>query len=273
MADAVKFAPISEGSMLYMGGYTGPFDLAIIALLIGMVLISLLWQENYGQEDENSDNAGMIENLSLSLNLLRTDANMLLLAVIVSCFEGSMFAFVFNWTPALDSKVVPPPHGVIFAIFMMACMCGASVATIVGNSYNPSLRLMVTFMIGIGSFAIMGSVAGNETMLRTCFCSFLLFEFCCGLYFPSVGVLKSEIVPEKVRTTMYNIYRIPLNAVVVGLLLSNISMIKCFIFCAMLLSAALVAVMSIWASQRSADNQTETSSLTASQSEMRTKQV
>merc|ERR550537_2095858 len=103
-----------------------------------MILIALLWQENYGSED-NSDTGSMMDDIADALKLLRTDRNILLLAVIVSCFEGSMFAFVFNWTPALDSKVVPPPHGVIFAIFMMACMCGASVATIVGNSYKPSL--------------------------------------------------------------------------------------------------------------------------------------
>merc|ERR1719272_1760269 len=207
-----------------------------------MILIAALWEENYGSTGEG-ESAGMLENLSVSIKLLRTDSRMVLMAVVVSCFEGSMFAFVFNWTPALDSKVVPPPHGVIFALFMMACMCGASVATMMGNTIKPSMRLMVTFSIGIGSFAVMASVAGNANMLRTCFVAFLIFEFCCGLYFPSIGVLKSEVVPENVRTTMYNIYRIPLNAVVVVLLLSNISMIQCFIFCAVLLTAALVATM------------------------------
>lgn len=243
VADAFTFQPISEGSSFYIGGYTGPFDLAIIALIIGMILITLLWEENYGSEE--AGNGGMMENLNIAFKLLRTDVNMVLLAVIVSCFEGSMFAFVFNWTPALDSKEIPPPHGVIFAIFMMACMCGASVATIVGNALKPSMRLMTTFTIGIGSFAIMASAAGNGSLLMTCFVAFLIFEFCCGLYFPSIGVLKSEVVPENVRTTMYNIYRIPLNAVVVGLLLSNISMIKCFIFCAVLLTVALLSTMSI----------------------------
>merc|ERR1740130_1976945 len=88
-------------------------------------------------------------------------------------------------------------------------------------------------------------VAGSQQYLMHCFAAFLLFEFSVGLYFPSVGVLKSDIVPENVRATMYNIYRIPLNAVVVGLLLSNISMIKCFTLCAALLTGALVAVVGI----------------------------
>jgi len=243
-ADSFTFEPYSQGSSFYVGGYTCPFDLAIVALIIGMILIAVLWEENYGST-EDGDSVGMLENLSVSLKLLRTDMRMVLVAIIVSCFEGSMFAFVFNWTPALDSKVVPPPHGVIFAIFMMACMCGASVATIVGDALKPSLRLMATFTIGIGSFGIMSLVAGNGNLM-TCFMAFCVFEFSVGLYFPSIGVLKSEVVPENIRTTMYNIYRIPLNAVVVGLLLGNISMIRCFIFCAVLLTFAFVSMLTLY---------------------------
>lgn len=241
VADAFPFHPISEGSIFYMGGYTGPFDLAILALTIGMILIALLWHENYGSGD-SSEAGSMMDNISDAVKLLRNDRNILLMAVIVSCFEGSMFAFVFNWTPALDSKTVPPPHGIIFALFMMACMCGASVATIVGNAIKPNLRLMATFAVAVSSFAMMGLAAGEQGSLKLCFMAFLIFEFCCGLYFPTIGVLKSEVVPEHVRTTMYNFYRIPLNAVVVGLLLSNISMIRVFILCGVLLSCALASM-------------------------------
>merc|ERR1719181_2575477 len=114
----------------------------------------------------------------------------------------------------------------------------------------PNLRLMATFAVAVSSFAMMGLAAGEQGSLKLCFMAFLIFEFCCGLYFPTIGVLKSEVVPEHVRTTMYNFYRIPLNAVVVGLLLSNISMIRCFTLCAALLMASLFAVLSIWAAPR-----------------------
>jgi len=244
IADAVTFAPISEGSQFWVGGYTGPFDLAIGCLLIGMGLIAVLWEENYGS-DENAEASGVVENFSKAVKLIRTDRNMLLMGVAVSCFEGSMFAFVFNWTPALNSKEVPPPHGVIFALFMMACMCGASVTTILNNTMKPSSRLLVTFSIGIASFLVMALVAGSQNLLRTCFLAFMVFEFCCGLYFPSIGVMKSDVVPEHVRGTMYNLYRVPLNAVVVCLLLTNISMVQCFMLCASLMSAGLLSVMAI----------------------------
>lgn len=37
---------------------------------------------------------------------------------------------------------------------------------------------------------------------EACFLSFLLFEFCVGIYFPSVGTLKSELVEERMRATV-----------------------------------------------------------------------
>jgi len=242
-ADSFTFAPISEGSSFYMGGYTAPFDMAIICLIIGSILITFLWEENYGSVGRAGE-GGVVENLSVAFKLIRSDKNMLLMAVVVSCFEGSMFAFVFNWTPALNSTAVPPPHGVIFALFMMACMCGSSVATLLGNSLKADVRLMATLCIAISSFVVMALAAGRES-IATCFAAFLVFEFCCGLYFPAVGVMKSDVVPEHVRATMYNIYRVPLNAVVVGLLLSDISMIKVFMSCAALLGVALVSIIGI----------------------------
>merc|ERR1740121_175078 len=122
VADGFAFQPISEDSSFYIGGYTAPFDLAILCLLVGLVLIVLQWEENYGSKDA-VDSTGLIENMTTASKMLLTDFRVLILGVIVSSFEGSMFAFVFIWTPALASERTPPPHGVIFALFMMACMC------------------------------------------------------------------------------------------------------------------------------------------------------
>ena len=38
-------------------------------------------------------------------------------------------------------------------------------------------------------------VAGPQKVPQVCFLSFLVFEFCVGVYFPSIGTLKSELVP------------------------------------------------------------------------------
>merc|ERR1719321_194386 len=77
VADSVPFAPISAGSNIYMGGYCGPFDMAIICLCIGMGLIATLWEENYGS-DQSINSSGIVENLTTAGQLLMRDRNMLL---------------------------------------------------------------------------------------------------------------------------------------------------------------------------------------------------
>lgn len=38
---------------------------------------------------------------------------------------------------------------------------------------------------------------------------FLIFETCVGSYYPSIGSMRSIIVPEKIRSTIMNFYRVP----------------------------------------------------------------
>merc|ERR1719361_248213 len=124
----------------------------------------------------------------------------------------------------------------------MACMSGAAISTMTDGVIKPNTRLALAFGTGALALSTAASSSGN---LKLSFASFLVFEFCVGVYFPSIGILKSEVVPEHVRGTMYNIYRVPLNAVVVGLLLSHISMLQCFLLCATLLSVALLSVLGV----------------------------
>lgn len=41
--------------------------------------------------------------------------------------------------------------------------------------------------------------------------AFLLFELTVGMFYPSYGSIKSQNIPEEVRSGVMNIFRIPLN--------------------------------------------------------------
>lgn len=235
-ADMFSFQSYSKDSMFHTGGALVPFDISIAFLIVGLVLIGVIWEENFG--DSEQGNSGQTFNsIGETARLFFANKRFVCLSILVACFEGSMYAFVFNWTPALASKEVPPPFGIIFALFMMACMSGASASTLTSEYLSPQQRLMSVCCLSSISFVI----ASTTTSIQACFAAFLLFEFCVGAYFPSIGVVKSEIVPEAIRGTMYNIFRAPLNAVVVALLLSHISWTTCFHICAGLLAAATLA--------------------------------
>lgn len=44
--------------------------------------------------------------------------------------------------------------------------------------------------------------------------AFCVFEFCVGLFWPSMMKMRSQHVPEEMRATIINFFRIPLNAFV-----------------------------------------------------------
>ena len=49
--------------------------------------------------------------------------------------------------------------------------------------------------------------------------AFLVFEVCVGMYFPSIGTLRSRYIPESHRSVIVNIFGIPLNLIVVAVFL------------------------------------------------------
>jgi len=239
--DGFEFRPVYQDSVIHVGGALGPFDLSIACLVFGAMLIALLWKENYGQEDSTNpfdERQSLAENAKEAVKLLRGDPRLCTLGLSVACFEGCMYAFVLNWTPALRSEVVPPPCGLIMALFSMVCMCGASVSTLTAKTVQPTLRLLIVLGVGACAMALIAAVC-SRGMLRLCFAGFCVFELCVGVYFPSMGMLKSQLVPERVRGTMYNFFRIPLNIVVVGLLLTDLSIVHVFAASVVFLAAGL----------------------------------
>merc|ERR1719510_1121666 len=78
----------------------------------------------------------------------------------------------------------------------------------------------------------------QDVMIR--FFAFLVFEMAVGLYFPMIGTLEGDIVPEDMRSTIYNIYRFPLNVAVLLPLLLNFSITTTFVVTTSILVNALV---------------------------------
>ena len=135
-------------------GPVAPFDAAACFLAIGMAIIMSSWSENYGDPSESKDlmaqfkvaakaiASGTINSFIIRLqknemcteltflsNIVHSDEKIALLGAIQSLFEGSMYTFVFLWTPALSPNEEDIPHGFIFATFMLSSMLGSSIAS------------------------------------------------------------------------------------------------------------------------------------------------
>ncbi|KAM3723812.1 Molybdate-anion transporter [Dirofilaria immitis] len=55
------------------------------------------------------------------------------------------------------------------------------------------------------------------------FMAFVFFEICVGIFWPSIGFMRGIYIPEATRATIMNFCRVPLNAVVITILLQNLS--------------------------------------------------
>jgi len=216
-----------------------------MALILCGVLAVTLWEENYGKSDENDDSSKKSSAsgaLKTAFHATIRSPDILSCGIISSLFEGSMYIFVFMWTPALTVLAKAEmgesfdglPFGVIFSTFMVSCMAGSSVFSIAMESMKPEQLAVPVFGVATCAFGIIVF----STHATTTFLAMNLFEMCVGLYFPSMGTMKGMIVPEDKRAAIYNLFRIPLNLIVLFSLLTDLSPKTSFMLCGTMMAVA-----------------------------------
>ena len=117
---------------------------------------------------------------------------------------------------------------------MVACMAGSTLYGILVKRMPAEELLLKVF--GVSAIALGLPVLFSST--HVVYLGFLVFEVTVGIYFPAMYTLKSKLVPEEARASIYNIFRVPLNFIVLGVLLSDISTTSAFMCCAVLLGVA-----------------------------------
>ena len=219
-------------------GPVAPFDLSLILLVIGTTIIAFTWTENTGDASIN-----LAQTLSHAFARLRQDTKIAYLGIIQSFFEGSMYVFVFMWTPALSSTSRSPIyHGWVFASFMISVLIGSSLFQyLLSMSMRVERVALYMFVIAAASL-LLPAFTENHTVRLASFC---VFEACVGMFWPSLGFMRSRYVPEEVRATVMNIFRIPLNMIVV-LVLVNIDRLEQFHVFLLCFTCMLPAVFCQW---------------------------
>ncbi|EFA75523.1 hypothetical protein PPL_11027 [Heterostelium album PN500] len=220
-------------------GFVSPFMWALGLLVICTVLIITSWNENYGNSSVSLEHT-----FRSSFQYLMNDRSIIKLGFIQSLFEASMYTFVFMWTPTLQesgSQVGELPFGLIFATFMVCIMIGSSIFNMISKQASMTTERLACWIFGcaIGCMSIPYLFPTQSLLI---YISFLVFEICCGLYFPTIGTLRSKYIPESARTSIMNYFRVPLNFMVVVVLsnISSISTTNIFLVCTLWLSIALV---------------------------------
>ena len=255
----VKKIELAENDMtFYSGEDITPFDLSAFTVILCALSILCLWKENYGlqkspaiqKEKEGllgNDNAYNCEvgaaekdatashqpahssstfrNCRKAAHAILYDRKTFLCGLISCSFEAGMYIFVILWTPALtytakDGSEESPPCGLIFSTFMLCCMIGAQSYSVVSHQLESVRDKCLTAVLVVAGVSLSTPLWTKDISIR--FFAFLIFEISVGFYFPAIGTLKSIFVEDSVRATVYNIFRIPLNAIVASILLAKL---------------------------------------------------
>lgn len=207
-------------------GPTGPFELSIGFLAAGAFLASFLWKENVAEKKSSSDGELTIKD---AVNVVKNDPKIMLVGGVQSLFEAAMYIFVLQWPPAISgviSKVfggAVTPYGKVFSCFMACCLLGS---TIFGQmvKMGVSTEVFTSVMLSIATLSMglaawVSSSSAFTMPFAALVAAFFAFEGCVGMYFPSIGTLRSKYVPDSHRTVIMNLFGIPLNALVVSVFL------------------------------------------------------
>ncbi|OCH86467.1 DUF791-domain-containing protein [Obba rivulosa] len=243
------------------GTFTSPFIASGIILMLGWVVITGSWTENYGRGGGSSvigTDVFQLKRLGQAWKTVSSDLRLLVLGLTQTCFEGSMYLFVFLWVPFLQEAAVEDatlPLGYIFSSFMVSMMIGSIFYNAITAYHLPSgtssgdpgestltLHAKLSSLICAASalsFAI--SIYSENEHVR--FWAFCVFEACVGMYYPVQGMLRGTLISDEHRATISSLFRVPLNVFVVVSLLTGVSSARHMVLAASALMLLFSSIM------------------------------
>lgn len=118
------------------------------------------------------------------------------------------------------------PTGCVFSAMMMAITIGGIVfqplehfvaTKITTKGRAPELSAVFAYLMASMSMAVPAlCLCCSSDCFERILLSFIVIEFCVGLSSPIAGTLRSKYVPDAYQGAIMNIFRLPLNAVVVA---------------------------------------------------------
>ncbi|GAB5354372.1 hypothetical protein AAMO2058_000113200 [Amorphochlora amoebiformis] len=263
------YVPLYDTENGYIGGEASTYTVAGAVLLIGLVAMAVGWTENFGEFNApigptnppdlrtRLQRRGSLynfrsasQNLYHSFSLLVSDSRIWTLMLCQSFFECCMYAFFIIWTPTLEeSDNSNLPYGYIFSAFMACIVLGSRISELLSRYFRNDQYLIGTFLFAAGCFVI--PIVYRSTIVR--FFGFCGFEVAAGMYSAGVPFLEAQIIPEKNRTGVTGLIRVPQGLLTMVLLLVDFSIQSVFMACIvgiLVSTLAMVRLSNLLSSQK-----------------------
>lgn len=212
-------------------GHIGPFQGAVALTALALVLI-LRWEENYGEAEEGQhESSSLYTQFTEGWKATIGDSKILRIGFTQAMSEGAMYTFVFMWVPTLLSMNPPGgvPTGCVFSSLMIAITMGGFLFPILHNflknllkneSSSSEVTAAIIYALASLSMGVPAWCLSTTNSRSICFkkvlISFVIVELSVGLFNPVAATLRSKYVPDNLQGGILNIFRLPLNIVVVA---------------------------------------------------------
>ncbi|KAH7909156.1 hypothetical protein BJ138DRAFT_1155970 [Hygrophoropsis aurantiaca] len=252
---------MSNQLVTFTNSFASPFVASAGFLLLGYLVIKASWSENYGSGGGTTPTVRdpfQLKRLGQACRIVRNDPMLLIIGLTQTCFEGSMYLFVFLWVPSLQEASpsfpsVALPLGYIFSSFMISMMLGSLLYSAI-SSYAPPATLaapndssltlhakLSSLVCAVAALALAASIRSDSEKVR--FWAFCAFEACVGMYYPVQGMLRGTLISNEHRATLSSLFRVPLNIFVVVSLMTGVSSARNTVLSASSLMLAFSALM------------------------------
>ena len=205
-------------------GPLAPFMAVLPVLFVSACIMMSKWQENYGDKSQSFK-----QSLKDGLQVILGHRKVLVLGLVQTCVESTMYIFVFLWTPVMESGVTDRmPLGWMFSCFMICIMIGSQISTLLSHSGVSDQKILykclifMTLSMAVCTLATRADFCFDTPLCKkVSFFCFLILETSIGAYFPVSASLRSKYIPEHCRASIMTWFRLPLNIITCSILLST----------------------------------------------------
>ncbi|CAF1588114.1 unnamed protein product [Adineta ricciae] len=222
-------------------GYIAPFTVGVGFFMITFVFILCHWSENYGREKSH-----MHASFVSAMKILRADTRILLCGLCNALFSASSYIWLIEWAPTLEAATnltisKPLPLGYIYSGYLSSRLFGACMSGPLLKRFRPQMLLSILYLVAALALSIPIIMPDEQIIVLF---GFVVFQICIGTFWPAIALLRSEYIPNELRSTLMNYLRVPQLLLMLIVLLGHFSLSTVFTLClSMLLVAMLIMLL------------------------------
>ena len=201
---------------LYTGfGIYAPFWISIILSIISFFTINILWEDNKPLSESNQSTSIQIKEALHEISNIKVLCIGLIEGITLSIFN----IFLFSWAPILKQSIEGEIRiGLIFIYMVLIMILGVKLYEIFIIYFDFDYYLSITACLFVQGTLFYITYIDDRFFSR--FFYLTLFLGFTGFYNPLNSIVKSNILIDKYRALLMNLYRIPLNIYIIIIVLT-----------------------------------------------------